>query len=537
MTKYIFVTGGVASSLGKGILAASLGKLLQARGFRVTNQKLDPYINIDPGTLNPYEHGECYVTEDGHEADLDLGHYERFLNIRTHKENNITTGRIYQTVIEKERRGDYLGKTVQVIPHITDEIRRNIMAFGQNDEFDFVITEIGGTVGDIESLPYIETVRQIKWELGCDCLCIHLTYLPYLSAAQELKTKPTQHSVKDLQQAGVQPDIIILRTEHPVPDEIRRKVALFCNVDSEAVIPSEDAPSIYRVPLNMQALHLDDVVLRKTGYNPCEVPKADMRDWNQFLHKLESATEEVHIALVGKYVQLQDAYKSIHESLSHAAAYSDHKLVLTSILSDDITEDNIASYLKGQQGVIVAPGFGKRGMEGKFIALRYTREHGIPTMGICLGMQAMAIEFARNVLGYKDAHSTEMEPDTPHNIIDIMESQKGNSHLGGSMRLGAYPCTLRNDSRVAQIYGTQNISERHRHRYEFNHQYQKEFEVHGMHCVGINPDTDLVEIIELEGHPWYIGTQFHPEYSSTVLHPHPLFISFVQAAEKTKREN
>lgn len=530
MTKYIFVTGGVASSLGKGILAASLGKLLQARGFRVTNQKLDPYINIDPGTLNPYEHGECFVTEDGHEADLDLGHYERFLNIRTHKANNITTGRIYQAVIDKERRGDYLGKTVQVIPHITDEIRRNIMAFGQTGNFDFVITEIGGTVGDIESLPYIETVRQIKWDLGQDCLCIHLTYVPYLNAAKELKTKPTQHSVKDLQQEGVQPDILILRTEHPVPDDIRRKVALFCNVEMDAVIPSLDASSIYHVPLNMQAEHLDEVVLRKTGFDLRSVPQPDMKEWLCFLDKLESATEEVHIALVGKYVQLQDAYMSIHESLAHAAAYNNHKLVLTSILSDNITEDNIAELLKGQQGVIIAPGFGKRGMEGKFIALHYTREHRIPTFGICLGMQAMAIEFGRNVLGYKDANTTECDEQTKHNIIDMMVDQKRNINLGGSMRLGAYPCRIKAGSRVHEIYGTDLISERHRHRYEFNHQYQEEFEKRGMHCTGTNPDSGLVEIIELENHPWFIGTQFHPEYSSTVLRPHPLFISFVKAA-------
>lgn len=530
MTKYIFVTGGVASSLGKGILAASLGKLLQARGFRVTNQKLDPYINIDPGTLNPYEHGECYVTEDGHEADLDLGHYERFLNIRTHKSNNITTGRIYQNVIEKERRGDYLGKTVQVVPHITDEIRRNIMAFGQTGDYDFVITEIGGTVGDIESLPYVETVRQIKWELGSDCLCIHLTYVPYLSAAKELKTKPTQHSVKDLQQEGVQPDIIVLRTEHPISDDLKRKVALFCNVDKEAVIPSEDASSIYRVPLKMQDEHLDEVVLRKTGFDLSQVPAADMTDWNHFLHKLESATKEVRIALVGKYVQLQDAYKSINESLSHAAAYNDHKLILTSILSDNITDDNIAELLKGQQGVVIAPGFGKRGMEGKFIALRYTRENNIPTLGICLGMQSMAIEFARNVLGYKDANSVECDECTTHNVIDMMADQKTMLNKGGSMRLGAYPCQLKQGSKVREIYGTEHIEERHRHRYEFNHKYQDEFERNGMHCTGINPTTGLVEIIELENHPWFIGTQFHPEYSSTVLRPHPLFISFVKAA-------
>lgn len=530
MTKHIFVTGGVASSLGKGILAASLGKLLQARGFRVTNQKLDPYINVDPGTLNPYEHGECFVTVDGHEADLDLGHYERFLNIQTHKVNNITTGRIYQNVIEKERRGDYLGKTVQIIPHITDEIKRNIMAFGKNNEFDFVITEIGGTVGDIESLPYIETVRQIKWELGRDCLCIHLTYVPYLNAAKELKTKPTQHSVQNLLKEGVQPDIIVLRTEHHISDDLKRKVALFCNVDQKAVIQSEDAKTIYRVPLNMQAEHLDEVVLEKTGYDLSKIPAPNMTDWNAFLNKLESATEPVRIALVGKYVQLQDAYKSIQESLAHAAAYNDHKLVLTSILSDNITESNIAELLKGQQGVIIAPGFGQRGVEGKFIALRYAREHQIPCLGICLGMQAMAIEFARNVLGYKDANSVELNELTAHNVIDIMEDQKTLMNKGGSMRLGAYPCQLQAGSKAAQIYGSDLISERHRHRYEFNHKYLHEFENAGMRCSGRNPDSGLVEIIELTKHPWFIGVQFHPEYSSTVLNPHPLFISFVKAA-------
>ena len=532
MTKYIFVTGGVASSLGKGILAASLGKLLQARGFSVTNQKLDPYINVDPGTLNPYEHGECYVTEDGHEADLDLGHYERFLDIRTHKVNNLTTGRIYKSVIEKERRGDYLGKTVQVIPHITDEIRRNIVALGKSAAYDFVIVEIGGTVGDIESLPFIEVVRQMKWEYGRDCLCIHLTYVPYLQAAKELKTKPTQHSVKDLQQEGVQPDIIVLRTEHKVSDDLRRKVALFCNVDVEAVIESADASSIYRVPLNMQEEHLDEVVLRKTGFDLASVPQADMTDWNMFLHKLEDARREVHIALVGKYVQLQDAYKSIHESLSHAAAYNNRRLILTSILSDDITEENVTQKLKGQQGILVAPGFGQRGMEGKFIALRYAREKKIPCLGICLGMQAMAIEFARNVLGYTDANSVEFDERTTHNVIDMMEEQKTMINKGGSMRLGAYPCRLNKGSRVYQIYGKERIAERHRHRYEFNQLYQAEFEANGMHCTGVNPDSGLVEIIELDGHPWYIGTQFHPEYSSTVLHPHPLFISFVKAAIK-----
>lgn len=533
-TKYIFVTGGVASSLGKGIISASLGKLLQARGFRVTNQKLDPYINVDPGTLNPYEHGECYVTVDGHEADLDLGHYERFLNVETHKINNITTGRIYQNVIMKERRGDYLGKTVQVIPHITDEIKRNVKALGQTGSFDFVITEIGGTVGDIESLPYIEALRQLKWEMGHNCLCIHLTYVPFLAAAKELKTKPTQHSVKDLQQEGVQPDIIILRTEHAVSEDIRHKVALFCNVEPEAVMQSIDASSIYRVPLNMQAEHLDEVVLRKTGYDPGKVPAADMTSWNAFLEKLEGANEEVRIALVGKYVQLQDAYKSIHESLSHAAAYCNRRLVLTSVLSDDLTKDNIAGMLTGQQGVVVAPGFGSRGVEGKFEALRWCRENNIPCFGICMGMQVMAIEFARNVLGYADANSLEFDERTTHNVVDMMEDQKTLINMGGSMRLGAYACQLKRGTKAREIYGKDLISERHRHRYEFNHHYQAEFEAHGMVCSGTNPDSGLVEIIELQGHPWYIGTQFHPEYSSTVLRPHPLFLSFVGAAIENK---
>ena len=546
--KYIFVTGGVASSLGKGIISASLGKLLQARGFRVSNQKLDPYINVDPGTLNPYEHGECFVTVDGHEADLDLGHYERFLNIETHKANNITTGRIYQNVINKERRGDYLGKTVQVIPHITDEIKRNIKSLGQTGDLDFLITEIGGTVGDIESLPYIEALRQMKWELGTDCLCIHLTYVPFLSAAKELKTKPTQHSVKDLQQEGVQPDIIILRTEHIISDEIRHKVALFCNVEPEAVMQSVDAPTIYRVPLNMQQEGLDRVVLRKMGYDLSQVPEPDMASWNKFLDKLEGATEEVRIALVGKYVQLQDAYKSIRESLSHAAAYNNRRLVLTSVLSDDVTAANVAELLQGQQGVIVAPGFGSRGVEGKFEALRYCRENKIPCFGICMGMQTMAIEFARNVLGLKDANSVEFDERTTHNVIDMMEDQKMLVNKGGSMRLGAYPCQLLQGTKVESIYRSYSsvesgkvdsvanapssfiIRERHRHRYEFNHAYLSQFESSGMRCSGVNPDSGLVEIIELEQHPWYIGVQFHPEYSSTVLHPHPLFLDFVKTA-------
>lgn len=539
-TKYIFVTGGVASSLGKGIIAASLGNLLKARGFHVTNQKLDPYINVDPGTLNPYEHGECYVTEDGHEADLDLGHYERFLDVRTHKANNITTGRIYQTVIEKERRGDFLGKTVQVVPHITDEIKHQICLLGETGNYDFVITEIGGTVGDIESLPYIEAVRQLRWELGRNCCCIHLTYVPYLAAAQELKTKPTQHSVKDLQEEGVQPDILVLRTEHPIPADLRRKVALFCNVEETCVVQSLDAPSIYRVPLNMADEGLDKAVLRKTGYDLTTVPAPDMTRWNQFLVKLEGATEEVRIAIVGKYVQLQDAYKSIRESLTHAAAYNDRRLVLTSILSDDLTEKNVEEQLAGQQGIVVAPGFGSRGVEGKFVALRYAREKGIPCFGICMGMQCMAIEFARNVLGYADANSTEFAPNTTHNVIDMMEAQKALTNKGGSMRLGAYPCRLRMGSRVAKIYFGSSapaesvIYERHRHRYEFNHAYQSDFEQHGMACVGVNPNSGLVEILSLENHPWYVGVQFHPEYSSTVLHPHPLFVDFVRAATEKR---
>ncbi len=535
-TKYIFVTGGVASSLGKGIIAASLGKLLQARGFKVTNQKLDPYINIDPGTLNPYEHGECYVTVDGHEADLDLGHYERFLNVETHRSNNITTGRIYQNVINKERRGDYLGKTVQIIPHITDEIKRNIKLLGSKGDFDFVITEIGGTVGDIESLPYIESVRQLRWELGKNCVCIHLTYVPYLAAAKELKTKPTQHSVKALQEEGVQPDILVLRTEHPIPLDMRKKVGLFCNVDPQAVLQSMDAPSIYRVPLNMQAEKLDEVVLTKVGYDLTKVPEADMRDWNAFLAKLEGATEEVNIALVGKYVQLQDAYKSIMESLSHAAAYNDRKLKLKTVLSDKLTAENVASQLEGMDGILIAPGFGQRGIEGKFEALRYARENKIPCLGICMGMQAMVIEFARNVLGFADANSTELDPHTPHNVVDMMEDQKTVLNMGGSMRLGAYQCELTPNTKAYEIYGCKSIRERHRHRFEFNNHYKADFEKAGMVCSGINRESDLVEIVEYPAHPWYIGVQFHPEYSSTVLKPHPLFISFVKAAIENRKQ-
>ena len=528
-TRYIFVTGGVSSSLGKGIIAASLGKLLQSRGFRVTIQKLDPYINVDPGTLNPYEHGECYVTVDGHEADLDLGHYERFLDVETHKVNSITTGRIYQSVIEKERRGDYLGKTVQIIPHITDEIKHHILSLGQTGNFDFVIIEIGGTVGDMESLPFIESVRQLRWEMGRNCCCIHLTYVPYLAAAKELKTKPTQHSVKDLLQEGVQPDIIVLRTEREIPLEMRRKVALFCNVEEDAVIQSLDAPTIYRVPLNMLSEGLDTVVLRKTGYDPASVSKPDMDSWANFLNQLEGAEEDVKIALVGKYVQRQDAYKSIREALSHAAAYNNRKLQLVSILSDDIHETNV-DQLSAYQGIVIAPGFGSRGVEGKLLAIRFARENKIPCFGICMGMQCMAIEFARNVLGYSDANSTEFDEHTEHNIIDLMEDQKRTINKGGSMRLGAYPCRLLPNSRVQAIYRCDEIKERHRHRYELNHAYQTELERNGLHCSGVNPDSGLTEIIELEGHPWFIGTQFHPEYSSTVLHPHPLFLDFIHKA-------
>jgi CTP synthase len=532
-TKYIFVTGGVASSLGKGIIAASLGKLLQARGFKVTNQKLDPYINVDPGTLNPYEHGECYVTSDGYESDLDLGHYERFLNIETHRNNNLTTGRIYKSVIEKERRGDYLGKTVQVIPHITDEIKRNVKQFGTK-EYDFVITEIGGTVGDIESLPFIESVRQMRWELGKNALNIHLTYVPYLAAAKELKTKPTQHSVKALQELGVQPDVLVLRTEHDIPMEMRRKVGLFCNVAPDAVLQSIDAQSIYRVPLNMQEEKLDTVVLQKLGYDVDKTPAADMDSWKAFLAKLEGAKKQIRIGLVGKYVRIPDAYKSIIESLTHAAAYNDRKLKLELILSDNITPENIEKEMQGLDGIVVAPGFGSRGVDGKIIALNYARVNNLPCFGICIGMQAMTIEFARNVLGYADANTTEIDPNTPNNVVDMMEEQKNILQKGGSMRLGSYKCKLKKGTQVSNIYKTANIAERHRHRFEFNNRFREEFERAGMLCSGINTDADLVEIIELPANKWYIGTQFHPEYSSTVLKPHPLFIDFIKTIKDTE---
>lgn len=527
-TKYIFVTGGVVSSLGKGIISSSLACLLKARGFRVTIQKFDPYINIDPGTLNPYEHGECYVTADGHEADLDLGHYERFTDIRTSRANNVTTGRIYQSVINKERQGEYLGKTVQIVPHITDEIKRSVMALGRTGEYDFVITEIGGVVGDIESLPFLEAVRQLRWELGRDSLCIHLTYVPYIAAAKELKTKPTQHSVKKLQELGIQPDILVLRTEHHIDQAMRRKIALFCNVSPDAVIQSPDQPSIYRVPVTMHEQGLDRIVLDKTG-EPLD-SEPHMKPWMDFLHRMESATETVTIGLVGKYVELQDAYKSIDEALFQAATYNDRRLRLVSIHSEKVTEANVDELLKDMDGVIVAPGFGQRGIEGKFIALRWCREHDVPTFGICLGMQCMVIEFARNVLGLHEANSTEFNPSTPDNVIDLMEEQKSITAKGGTMRLGAYDCVLRKGSKVAEAYGKTEISERHRHRFEFNDAYRTRFAEAGMECVGENPQIHLAEVVEIPSRRWYIGTQYHPEYSSTVLHPNPIFLSFVRAA-------
>ena len=526
-TKYIFVTGGVVSSLGKGIISASIGKLLQARGYKVTIQKFDPYINIDPGTLNPYEHGECYVTVDGMETDLDLGHYERFTGIHTTRNNSITTGRIYKTVIDRERHGDYLGKTIQVVPHITDEIKRRMLRQDEKEEqLDFVITEVGGTIGDIESAPFMEAIRQLRWQLGRDAVCVHLTYVPYLKAAQELKTKPTQHSVKELQGMGIQPDILVLRTERHLDDHLRMKVASFCNVDLECVVQSEDMPSIYEVPVSMQQQGLDAAIMRKIGIPVGERPA--MKPWHDFLEKQRNASREVHVALVGKY-DLQDAYKSIRESLNLAGIYNDVKTKIHFINSENITRQNVASQLDGMAGVVVCPGFGTRGIEGKIIAAEYTRTHDIPTFGICLGMQMMVIEFARNVLGYKDANSSEMM-ETPHNVIDMMEEQKNITQMGGTMRLGAYECELREGSRVAAAYGAEKkIMERHRHRYEFNNAYQEEYEQNGMKCVGINPAANLVEIVEIPEKKWYIGTQFHPEYSSTVLHPHPLFMSFIKA--------
>lgn len=541
-TKYIFVTGGVVSSLGKGIISSSLARLLLSRGYNVTIQKFDPYINIDPGTLNPYEHGECYVTVDGHEADLDLGHYERFTNIQTTRANNITTGRVYQSVIDKERRGDYLGKTVQIIPHITDEIKRNVKLLGNTGKYDFVITEIGGTVGDIESTPFLEAVRQLKWELGRNALCVHLTYVPYLKAAKELKTKPTQHSVKMLQQVGIQPDVLVLRTEKELPPNMLRKVAQFCNITPEAVTQSLDASTIYKVPLMMHEQKLDEIVLNKMGVEYEGEP--NLEAWNTFLHKLETSEKVVRIGLVGKYVELQDAYKSINESLFQAATYCDHKLKLEYIHSEKLTQGNVDEKLKDMDGIIIAPGFGQRGIDGKFVALKYCREHDIPTFGICLGMQCMVIEYARNVLGLPEANSTEMDTKTPDNVIDLMEEQKSISNMGGTMRLGAFECELAPDSKVAQAYGKTRVSERHRHRFEFNSAYRERFEEAGMRCVGENPETGLVEVVELPKLRWFVGTQYHPEYQSTVLNPNPLFVSFVKAAieygeekEEAKKEN
>lgn len=528
-TKYIFVTGGVTSSLGKGIISASLAKLLQARGFSVTIQKFDPYINIDPGTLNPYEHGECFVTEDGAETDLDLGHYERFLNTPTSQANNVTTGRIYNHVITQERAGAYLGKTVQVIPHITDEIKRRMLLLGQSGEFDIVITEIGGCVGDIESLPFIEAVRQLRWELGVHESCvIHLTLVPYLKAAGELKTKPTQHSVRALSEAGVQPDILVCRSEYPLPSEMRKKIALFCNVKTNSVIESLDAETIYDVPLLMRKEKLDERVISKLKLPHRMDPNLD--SWKEFLGRLKNPTAEVTIALVGKYVELPDAYKSIIESFVHAGSANECKVHIKSFQSENITDENVESMLRQMDGVLVAPGFGERGFRGKLEAIRYVRENNIPFLGICLGMQCAAVEFARNVLGLEGAASTEMDPNTPHPIIDMMEDQKQVKQMGGTMRLGSYTCELKRGSKAYSIYGKGKISERHRHRYEFNNKYLPGFEEAGMMASGINPDTGLVEVIELHNHPWFVAAQYHPELKSTALTPHPLFVKFVKAA-------
>ncbi len=532
--KYLFVTGGVSSSLGKGIISASLAKLLQGRGFTVTIQKLDPYINIDPGTLNPYEHGECYVTEDGAETDLDLGHYERFSSTPTSQANNVTTGRIYQNVINKERKGDYLGTTVQVIPHITDEIKRSIRLLGQTGNYDFVITEIGGTVGDIESFPFIETVRQMKWELGNRCAVIHLTLVPFLKAAGELKTKPTQHSVKTLLEQGVQPDIIVCRTEKHLSQGIKNKIAQFCNVQPSSVIESMDAETIYDVPLMMRDEKLDIEVLKKTG---TPVPATlDLKNWEHFLSNLKNPKGEVTIGLVGKYVELKDAYKSINEAFVHGGAANQLKVNVRSVSAEALEEEPADALLSGLDAVLVAPGFGARGIDGKIEAIKYVRENKIPFLGICLGMQCAVIEFSRNVLGLKGAHSKEFDPQTPYPVIDLMENQKKIKNLGGTMRLGAYNCKLDKNSKSYTLYGSEMIRERHRHRFEFNNEYRRLFEENGVRLAGINPEEDLVEIIELEEHPWFIGVQFHPEYRSTVKYPHPLFIGLVQAAWKHKQQ-
>jgi len=532
-TKYIFVTGGVASSLGKGIISASLAKLLQARGYSTTIQKLDPYINIDPGTLNPYEHGECYVTEDGAETDLDLGHYERFLNVRTSQANNVTTGRIYQSVINKERRGDYLGKTVQVIPHITDEIKENIQQLSKEGNYDIIITEIGGTVGDIESLPYVEAIRQMRWEFEDDCIVIHLTLVPYLAAAGELKTKPTQHAVKQLLEYGVQPDILCCRTEHELDLTLRKKIAKFCNVVPEAVIESRDAASIYDVPLLMQSEELDEIVLKKLGLSRKSVPNLD--SWKSFLHNLKNPTSEITIGLVGKYVELKDAYKSISEAIIHGGTANLCKVNVKWIHSEKITKSNVEEQLSGLDGVLVAPGFGARGITGKISAVRYVRENNIPFLGICLGMQCAVIEFARHVIGWDDAHTVEISPESKRPVISLMEEQKNISDMGGTMRLGAYKCDLKSDSKIYDAYNREIIHERHRHRFEFNSEYLKDFEKHGMIATGINPETSLVEVVEIPDHPWFVGVQFHPEYKSTVDEPHPLFTAFIKAVMDNKK--
>lgn len=536
MAKYIFVTGGVSSSLGKGIIAASLAKLLQARGLKATIQKFDPYINVDPGTLNPYEHGECYVTEDGAETDLDLGHYERFLNIHTSQANNVTTGRIYQTVINKEREGDYLGKTVQVVPHITDEIKRRMLLLGEKNEYDVILTEIGGTVGDIESLPFIEAVRQLQWEMPEeDCLVMHLTLIPYLKAAKELKTKPTQHSVKLMSENGVHPDILICRTERPLTEEIKRKIALFCNVKENAVIEAADASTIYEVPIAMLREKLDLIVLKKlqiTKYNEPELGK-----WKEFLEKLKHPHHKVTIGLIGKYIELQDAYKSILESFIHAGAMNDCKVQVVNVHSEYITDENVGEKLNGLDGLLVAPGFGFRGVDGKIIAVKYARENRLPFFGICLGMQMAAIEFARNVLDLKDADSTEMQSETLNPVIDMMEEQKKISMKGGTMRLGSFPCEIKENTLAYSIYDTPLIEERHRHRWEFNNKYLSRFEEAGMVASGINPQTGLVEIIELPNHPFFIGVQYHPELKSSVETPHPIFVSFIKAAKEFSKSN
>jgi CTP synthase len=535
MAKYIFVTGGVTSSLGKGIIAASLAKLLQARGLRVTIQKFDPYINVDPGTLNPYEHGECYVTEDGAETDLDLGHYERFLNIFTSQANNVTTGRIYQTVINKEREGAYLGKTVQVIPHITDEIKRRMLLLAHTNQFDIILTELGGTVGDIESLPYIEAVRQLQWEMpDDDLIVVHLTLIPYLKAAKELKTKPTQHSVKMLSESGVFPDVIVCRTEQPINMEIKRKIALFCNVQPDAVIEAPDANTIYEVPMVMMKEKLDLIVLKKL--NVTNFHEAELTKWRLFLDKLKYPKAKVTIGLIGKYVELQDAYKSILESFIHAGAMNECKVYVQYIHSEYITNESVAEKLGSLDGLLVAPGFGHRGIEGKITAVKYARENGLPFFGICLGMQMAVIEFARNVLNIHHAHSTEMDPETKEAVIDMMEDQKKVTMKGGTMRLGAYPCTLKENSLARKIYGLDKISERHRHRFEFNNKYLEQFEQAGMIPSGINPATGLVEIMEIPSHPFFIGVQYHPELKSTVENPHPLFVHFVGAAKRLNEQ-